>query len=83
MQGRQAYSEAEMVLARRARLVALVIIATMVLWMGAQWLGGLLGLSPRLAILLDLAALAGFVWALAVTYQIWRRRGEMRRNTGE
>ena len=60
-------------LARDARMVAFVIAGTMVLWMGAQWLGGRLGWEPRYAFLLDLAALAAFFWALVVTYQIWRR----------
>ncbi len=60
-------------LAREARLVAFVIAGTMVLWMGAQWLGGRLGWETRFVFLFDLAALAAFVWALVVTYQIWRR----------
>ncbi|MDR0809919.1 MAG: DUF5337 domain-containing protein [Gemmobacter sp.] len=59
--------------AREARLVAFVIAGTMVLWMGAQWLGGRLGWETRFVFLFDLAALAAFVWALVVTYQIWRR----------
>lgn len=61
-------------LARQARLVAIVIAATMVLWMGAQLLGGALGWSPRFVFLFDLAALAAFVWALVVTTRIWRAR---------
>lgn len=62
--------------ARQARLVAIVLAVTMVLWMGAQFLGGQIGLEARYAFLIDLAAIAGFVWALVVTYQIWRgRRG--------
>jgi len=61
-------------LARQARLVALVIAGTMVLWMGAQWIGGRLGLEARYVFLFDLAALAAFIWALYVTYQIWRKR---------
>lgn len=57
-------------------LVAIVLAATMVLWMGAQWLGGKLGLETRFVFLFDLAAIAAFVWAMVVTYQIWRgRRG--------
>ena len=61
---------------RQARLVAIVLAATMVLWMGAQWLGGKLGLEARFVFLFDLAAIAAFVWAMVVTYQIWRgRRG--------
>jgi Family of unknown function (DUF5337) len=62
--------------ARQARLVGVVLAATMVLWMGAQWLGGQLGLETRYVFLFDLAAIAAFVWAMVVTYQIWRgRRG--------
>jgi hypothetical protein len=62
--------------AARVRLVAIVLVGTMVLWMGAQFLGGKLGLETRFVFLFDLAAIAGFLWALVVTYQIWRgRRG--------
>ena len=61
-------------LAGQARLVAIVIAATMVLWMGAQLLGGRLGWSSRFVFLFDLAALAAFVWALVVTTRIWRAR---------
>ena len=59
--------------ARDARLVAVVIAGTMLLWMGAQWLGGKMGWETRYVFLFDLAALAAFIWALVVTYQIWRR----------
>lgn len=59
--------------ARDARLVAVVIAGTMLLWMGAQWLGGKMGWEIRYVFLFDLAALAAFIWALVVTYQIWRR----------
>lgn len=62
--------------ARQARLVGIVLAVTIVLWMGAQLVGAELGLEARYAFLFDLAAIAGFVWALVVTYQIWRgRRG--------
>jgi hypothetical protein len=66
--------ETERHLARQARLVALVIAATMVLWVGAQYVGGEMGWPPKYVLLFDLAALAGFIWALVVTYQIWRKR---------
>ena len=52
----------------------MVLAGTMILWMGAQWLGGAMGWQTRYVFLFDLAALAGFIWALVVTYQIWRRR---------
>ncbi len=67
-------SEAEARRAREARLVALVLAGTMALWLGGQWLGGKLGLEARYAFLFDLMAIAGFVWALVVTYRIWRGR---------
>ncbi len=60
--------------ARQARLVAVVLAATMVLWIGAQWLGGIMGWQARFAFLADLLALAGFTWALLVTYRLWRNR---------
>lgn len=59
---------------RQIRVVAAVIIATMVLWMGASVLGGQLGLEARYAFLIDLAALAAFAWALVVLFWTWRRR---------
>lgn len=61
-------------LAGQARRVAIIIAATMVLWMGAQLLVGALGWPPRFVFLFDLAALAAFVWALVVTTRIWRAR---------
>ncbi|MFN3147984.1 MAG: DUF5337 domain-containing protein [Paracoccaceae bacterium] len=60
--------------ARQARIVALVISVTMLVWMAAQWVGGELGLEPRYVFLLDLLALASFFWAFVVTWQIWRKR---------
>ncbi|MCA8881176.1 MAG: DUF5337 domain-containing protein [Rhodobacteraceae bacterium] len=60
--------------ARKARLAALVIAGTMVLWMGAQVLGGTFGWPARFAFLFDFAALAGLFWALVVTYQVWQDR---------
>lgn len=57
-------------LVREAQMVAVVIAATAILWLGAQWL-----VEPgnRLMFLFDLAALAAFIWALVVTWRIWRR----------
>ena len=67
-------SGSEKSVARQARIVSIVIAATMVGWMGAQWVGGQLGLPERYVFLVDLFALAGFLWALIVTWQIWRKR---------
>jgi hypothetical protein len=60
--------------ARRARTVAIVLCATMVLWLVAQWIGGRLGWATRWVFLLDLAALAAFLWAMIVTVGLWRAR---------
>ncbi len=61
-------------LAREARIVALVIAVTMVLWIGAQWLGRRGAWDASYAFLFDLAALAAFIWALVVTWRIWQRQ---------
>lgn len=67
-------TEAERYDAAQARLAALVIAGTMLLWMGLSWLGGKLNWNPRYAFLIDLAAIAAFVWALIVTWRLWQRR---------
>ena len=67
-------TEAERRDAVHARLAATVIVVAMVLWLGLSWLGGRLGWDARYAFLIDLAAIAAFVWALAVTWRIWQRR---------
>ncbi len=66
--------EEDKALARQARTLGIVIAAVMILWMGAQIIGGRIGLEPRFAYLFDLAAIAGFIWALVGVWQIWRRR---------
>ncbi|MBC2836776.1 DUF5337 domain-containing protein [Paragemmobacter straminiformis] len=67
-------SPQDMETARQARMVALVLVATVVLWMGASFLGGKFGWETRYAFLFDLAALAAFFWTMVVTYRIWRKR---------
>ena len=59
---------------RQIRAAAITMAATMILWMGASFLGGRLGLPPRFAFLVDLAAIAALVWALIVTYWVWKAR---------
>ncbi len=69
-----AVSPRAMTTARKARMVGIVMASTMALWLGAQVLGGRLGLPVRYVFLLDMAALAAFVWALIVVWQIRRER---------
>ena len=66
--------EVEMRRARTARTVAVVLCATMVLWIALQWLGGRFGWPERWVFLFDLAALAAFLWAMIVTVGLWRAR---------
>ena len=59
---------------KQARLAAIVIFVTMLLWMASQWIGGQIGLEARFAFLFDLAALAAFAWSLIVLIRVWRAR---------
>lgn len=58
----------------QVRLVAVVLAVTMACWMFLSWAGGFYGWDPRYAFLIDFLALAGFGWALIVTWRIWRAR---------
>lgn len=71
--------QSEIELRRRSQIrrAAIVMAATMVIWMAANFAGGQLGLPARFAFLFDLAAIAALVWALIVTYWVWKaRRGD-------
>lgn len=74
MPDRRPIPESDRARVGQARLAAFVIAGTMLLWMGGQWLGGQFGWEARFAFLFDLAALAGFSFALVVTYRIWRKQ---------
>ncbi|MBT2130911.1 DUF5337 domain-containing protein [Aliiroseovarius lamellibrachiae] len=58
---------------REGRMAGLVIAMTGALWVGASWVGKSYGWSMRTMALVDLMALAGFVFGLVVTYRIWRK----------
>ena len=60
--------------ARKGRVAAIVIVGTAVFWIAATFIGAEMGLSQRVRALFDLMALGGFVLALAMIYQIWRKR---------
>ena len=64
----------QIMIRKQTRLAGTVLVMTMILWMGAQVVGGEMGWAPRYVLLIDLAALAGFLWGLVTTYQIWRKR---------
>jgi hypothetical protein len=66
---------------REVRQVAAVLIVTMLVWMGASWMGGQMGWQVRYAFLFDFLALAAFAWALIVSIRIWRRRKAARGKT--
>jgi uncharacterized membrane protein len=74
MPDRKPITEAERRLIRQIRLAALVMAGTMIAWMGAQFLGGQLGWPVRVVFLFDLAAIGALVWALVVTYWVWKER---------
>ena len=61
-------------LARKGRVAAMVIAGTAIFWVLAMLLGSHFGLTQRTRALFDLMALAGFVWAVVIIFQIWRLR---------
>ena len=68
--------------AGQMRLVAVVIAATMALWLGVQWLGGQMGWPAKYAFLADLLAIGALIWSLLVTWRIWRRRNASSQGQG-
>ena len=60
--------------ARMGRQAALMIAGTGVFWILSTFIGGRMGLSNRTLALFDLVALAGFIWAFWMIFQIWRVR---------
>ncbi len=68
-----------MQIARKGRITALLIAGTGIFWVLATIIGGQIGLGHRERALFDLIALAGFVWAFVLIYQIWRARRDNQR----
>ena len=66
--------EKDTALARSGRLAAIVMVATGLFWMATTWMGSQMGLSMRTRALFDLMALAGFGYALWLTWRTWRMR---------
>ena len=63
-------------LARRGRMVALVIAAAGLATILAPYIVSWTGLPLRYEFLIYLAAMAAFIWALVATWQIWRARDD-------
>jgi hypothetical protein len=61
-------------LAKKGRMVGLVIAITMVLWVIANFTVAKLGLEMRYSLLFDFAALAALFWAMVVIWQMWQAR---------
>ncbi len=59
---------------RAGQRVALIVAGTGVLWVLANLVGAEYDWPNRIRALFDLAALAGFGFALWQTYQLWRAR---------
>ncbi|GAA4223730.1 DUF5337 domain-containing protein [Sagittula sp. NFXS13] len=61
---------------RRGRKVALTIAGVGLFWIAVTALGQALDWTQSLRALLDLVALAGFIWAIWMIYGLWRARQE-------
>ncbi|MDQ2095376.1 DUF5337 family protein [Rhodalgimonas zhirmunskyi] len=59
---------------RAGRTAAITIAGTAALWVVASFIGRQMGVSQRGLLLIDLLALAGFVLAFVMIWQIWRAR---------
>ncbi|RMH49708.1 MAG: hypothetical protein D6686_07430 [Alphaproteobacteria bacterium] len=58
--------------ARQGRVASLVIAFTGALWVVAVWAGNHWDWPQRYRALADLAALGGFVFALILTWRLWK-----------
>ncbi|MFY0597338.1 MAG: DUF5337 domain-containing protein [Cognatishimia sp.] len=69
-------TDRDQMMARKGRMLSLVIAGTLVLWMLLQVISPMIGLPGRFALLFDFAAMAALVWALINVFQLWRARRE-------
>jgi len=67
-------TDADLPLARPQRAAGFAIAGAMLGWMALQFAGAQGYISARVLFLFDFAALAVMVWALVVTYRVWRQR---------
>ncbi|WP_428928609.1 DUF5337 domain-containing protein [Marinibacterium sp. SX1] len=67
-------SDLDQHITRKGRHVAVVIAGAAALWLVMQVVAPLFGMSNRVLLLFDFAALAAFIYAGANIFQIWRLR---------
>ncbi len=60
--------------AQKGKVIGMLIAGVGVFWIVATFLGSYFELSMRIRALFDLFALAGFVLAIVMIYQLWRAR---------
>jgi len=71
-------TESDLSLARQQRAAGFAIAGAMLGWMGLQYLGAQGHITARVLFLFDFATLAVMVWALVVTYRVWRQRRDQK-----
>ncbi|UWQ44418.1 DUF5337 domain-containing protein [Leisingera aquaemixtae] len=72
--------EQDQAIAAKGRHIALAIAGTISLWVVLSlFIGPMLGLPGRYALLFDFAALAGMIYALVNIFQLWRMRRDSQR----
>lgn len=59
---------------RQGRVIALTVAGIALGWLAMTAIGGALGWTQHTRLLFDLAALAGFGWAIWMIYGLWRER---------
>ena len=67
-------TKAQAQFSRQMRIVALVIAGATLLWLVLGEIGREYGWPARFALLIDLAAIAAYVWALVNALALWRKR---------
>jgi len=73
-------TEQDQAIARKGRHISLVIAGTMMAWIVLSlFVGPAIGLPGRFALLFDLAALAGLIYAVVNIIQLWRMRQDSQR----
>jgi len=77
---RKERQQTERAMARKGRTVALVIAATMVIWLVGTTLVPYMGWPARFVFLFDMAAIAAFIWVFVVIWQIWQLRQQLNEN---